>query len=131
AEENAIGSDPHDVDSDGDGIPDGVEGLVDHDGDGLYDPIDPDDDNDGWPTLVEGTGDFDGDGIPDYLDLDSDNDGVADRDETAEGRPDAGGVAPEAPPGAPTLGGCSSAGGPAGFGWLLVVLVARRAKMRP
>ncbi len=37
-----------------------------------------DSDGDGIPDYVEGTGDMDGDGIPNYLDLDSDGDGVPD-----------------------------------------------------
>lgn len=44
-----------------------------------------DTDGDGIPDDVEGTGDTDGDGIPDYLDLDSDNDYVSDADELAAG----------------------------------------------
>jgi len=79
------------TDSDGDGIPDVVDGteddfsdapLVDTDGDGIADEYDIDDDNDGIPDLVEEKGtpgrDTDHDGIPDSLDLDSDNDGILD-----------------------------------------------------
>jgi len=56
------------LDSDGDGIPDSVEGTNDFDGDGFPNYLDADSDNDGVPDSVEGTKDVDGDGIPDYLD---------------------------------------------------------------
>jgi hypothetical protein len=52
--------------------------LIDPDNDGYSNEVDLDDDGDGIPDLVEGTGDTDGDGIPDHLDLDSDNDGIND-----------------------------------------------------
>ncbi len=80
-------------DSDGDNIPDEVEGkstLRDTDGDGIPDYLDTDSDNDSIPDLIEGDTkdmgcmaplDSDGDGIPDYIDTDSDNNGVPDRDE--------------------------------------------------
>ncbi|WP_167335410.1 Calx-beta domain-containing protein [Pedobacter kyungheensis] len=95
-----------DLDSDGDGITDAVEGLGDPDGDGIPNFLDLDSDGDGIPDNIEaqttiayippsgsdtnqdgidnayGTGlvpvDTDGDGKPDYLDLDSDNDGDSD-----------------------------------------------------
>jgi hypothetical protein len=67
-----------DDDSDGDGIPDEVEGSGDADGDGIPDALDADSDDDGIPDIVEGDGDEDEDGIPNYLDLDSDGDGVPD-----------------------------------------------------
>ena len=70
-----------DLDSDGDGIPDSVEGSQDSDGDGIPDYLDLDSDGDGIPDSVEGAGDTDGDGIPDYLDEDSDGDGIPDADE--------------------------------------------------
>ncbi len=97
--ECAIGSDPLDEDTDGDGIADGDEAgqsgtLPDTDGDGTPDLLDPDDDGDGVPTGAERPGDqdvdTDGDGRPDYLDHDSfpllegadtDTDGLADLDE--------------------------------------------------
>ena len=41
-----------------------------------------DTDGDGIPDSVEGTGDTDGDGIPDYKDTDSDNDGISDKKES-------------------------------------------------
>jgi len=42
---------------------------------------DLDSDGDGLSDALEGTGDVDGDGIPNFLDLDSDNDGLSDEDE--------------------------------------------------
>ncbi len=45
-----------------------------------------DSDGDGIPDHVEGLGDSDGDGIPNRLDLDSDNDGASDAAEYAAGR---------------------------------------------
>jgi hypothetical protein len=62
------------TDSDGDGIPNDVEGLGDADGDGIPNYLDLDSDNDGIPDAVEAGPDptnpidTDGDGIPDYLD---------------------------------------------------------------
>ena len=81
------------LDTDGDGIPDYVEGpTADHDGDGIPDYRDPDDDGDGVPTSQElGSGGFraprdtDGDGIPDYLDPDDDNDSVPTAQELGPG----------------------------------------------
>ncbi len=90
-----------DLDDDGDGILDSIEGDIDSDGDGVIDRLDRDSDNDGIPDRVEmglpapsgidanGNGvddayegarirDTDRDGIPDYLDADSDNDGIPD-----------------------------------------------------
>ncbi|WP_412468438.1 Calx-beta domain-containing protein [Pedobacter sp. KLB.chiD] len=95
-----------DLDSDGDGIKDSVEGTADPDGDGIPNYLDLDSDGDGIPDNIEaqstagyiapsgsdtnqdgidnayGTGivpvDTDGDGRPDYLDLDADNDGDSD-----------------------------------------------------
>ncbi|MEY4011433.1 MAG: hypothetical protein RIT22_557, partial [Bacteroidota bacterium] len=86
------GSNPYDVDSDGDGISDAIEKgtdgnhPVDTDGDGTPDYLDLDSDNDGIPDSIEkGTGatplDTDGDGTPDYRDTDSDNDGILDNAE--------------------------------------------------
>jgi len=65
-------------DTDGDGIPDPVEGGddTDTDGDNIPDFQDPDSDNDGIPDDQEGGADTDGDGIPDYQDDDDDNDGI-------------------------------------------------------
>ncbi len=69
-----------DLDDDGDGIADLVEGLADTDGDGLVDSLDPDSDNDLLPDFYEvgpdpsNPQDSDGDGIADFRDTDSDND---------------------------------------------------------
>ncbi|WP_147445693.1 Ig-like domain-containing protein [Corallococcus aberystwythensis] len=46
------GTDPFDSDTDDDGVPDGLDGLTDTDGDGLIDARDPDSDNDG---ILDGT----------------------------------------------------------------------------
>lgn len=46
-----------------------------------------DTDGDGIPDDVEGTGDLDNDGIPNYLDLDSDGDGVPDGEDLCYGAP--------------------------------------------
>ena len=93
-----------DLDDDGDGILDSIEGDGDSDGDGVPDRLDRDADNDGIPDRIEmglprpsgidanNNGvddayegvrmrDSDGDGIPDYLDTDSDNDGIPDAQE--------------------------------------------------
>lgn len=74
-------ADTDDSDTDGDGIPDAVEGESDSDGDGIPDNRDSDSDNDGIPDSEEGAADSDNDGIPDYLDPDSDNDGLSDEQE--------------------------------------------------
>ncbi|WP_425334798.1 adventurous gliding motility protein AgmC [Myxococcus stipitatus] len=42
-----LGLDPHDADTDDDGVPDGEDGITDTDGDGRIDANDPDSDNDG------------------------------------------------------------------------------------
>ncbi len=70
-----------DTDSDGDNIPDAIEGTVDSDGDGSPDFRDVDSDGDGIPDSVEKRGDADNDGIPNYLDLDSDGDDLPDATE--------------------------------------------------
>jgi len=76
-----------DLDSDGDGIPDSVEGdaTVDCDGDGTPNYLDIDSDGDNihdateWSNVTHSShSDFDGDGILDYCDTDSDNDGLSD-----------------------------------------------------
>lgn len=77
-------------DSDGDGIPDSVEGLHDFDQDGTPNRADLDADGDGIPDAEEYgfdsmANDVDGDGQPNFLDTDSDNDGVSDRDEVLAG----------------------------------------------
>ena len=73
---------PLDGDGDDDGIPDGIEGLIDTDGDGLPDAYDEDSDGDEVPDSQEGDGDptrdTDGDGIVDFRDPDSNNNGVTD-----------------------------------------------------
>ncbi|SDZ75284.1 hypothetical protein SAMN05660964_00137 [Thiothrix caldifontis] len=55
--EKTIGTDPNNPDSDGDGIPDGIEApggvATDTDGDGIINANDPDDDNDGVLTKFE------------------------------------------------------------------------------
>ena len=68
-------------DSDGDTIPDVVEGRiinVDTDGDTVPDYLDLDSDGDTIPDAVEGYADDDGDGIPNFRDLDSDGNGIPD-----------------------------------------------------
>jgi|GEM_PF-1353017 len=52
--------------------------ATDTDGDGVANFMDLDSDGDTVPDSVEGIVDTDGDGTPDYLDLDSDNDGLGD-----------------------------------------------------
>ena len=78
-----------DLDPDGDGIPNGVEGCDDFDGDGLLNCIDNDSDGDGISDKDEcpelPCRDTDGDGLPDYLDRDSDNDGHSDKKEKEAG----------------------------------------------
>jgi predicted outer membrane repeat protein len=66
------------ADTDGDGIPDDVEGGGDPDGDGVPNYLDDDSDGDGIPDDIEGNDDQDGDGNPNFLDGDSDGDGVPD-----------------------------------------------------
>ncbi|MFT5822079.1 MAG: putative repeat protein (TIGR01451 family), partial [Crocinitomix sp.] len=91
------GPDYLDIDADGDGIPDNIEGQpsddytaatgTDTDGDGIDDAYDIDDG--GTPI---GDYDHDADGEPDYIDLDSDNDGESDliegHDTDGDGTPD-------------------------------------------
>lgn len=97
-DEIANGTDPNNPDTDGDGIPDGVENM-DADGDGINDGADTDSDNDGIPDADEAGAnpampdDSDGDGRPDFADPDSDNDGIPDSiegnvDTDADGVPD-------------------------------------------
>ena len=81
-----------DVDTDGDGIADRVEGITDDDLDGVPNYQDDDSDGDGIPDSAENAGgepcdpvDSDNDGVPDFRDTDSDNDGVTDADEAAAG----------------------------------------------
>ena len=74
--EKLIGTDPKNPDSDGDGIPDGVEApggvATDTDGDGKINAMDPDDDNDGVLTKFEN---YNG-GLP--TDDDTDGDKIPD-----------------------------------------------------
>lgn len=81
----------NDLDSDDDGIPDSVEGVDDFDNDGFGNFEDFDSDGDGILDEIEGTGDPDNDGRPNYLDLDSDGDGLPDAIEGA-GDPDGDGM---------------------------------------
>lgn len=78
-----------DLDADGDGIPNGVEGCEDLDNDSLPNCMDTDSDGDGFSDSAEcpeqPCKDTDGDGIPDYLDKDSDNDGLSDKKEKEYG----------------------------------------------
>ena len=69
------------VDTDGDGVPNYLEGDGDADGDGIQNSWDTDSDNDGVPDSAEGSGDADGDGLMDSQDVDSDGDGILDGDE--------------------------------------------------
>ena len=62
------------LDTDGDFIPDDVEGDGDPDGDGIPNYKDDDSDGDFILDSTEGIGDPDKDGIPNFLDLDSDQD---------------------------------------------------------
>jgi gliding motility-associated-like protein len=89
-------------DTDGDGIPDFVEGSKDTDGDGVFDFADMDSDNDGLLDFIENENkdtalDLDGDGIPNFKDLDTDNDGIFDIYEVDGTDPDADGVAGTSP----------------------------------
>ena len=83
------------LDSDGDTIPDEVEGTNDTDGDGTPDYLDSDTDNDGIPDSVEAGDDdpstapvdSDGDGSWDTRDPDSDNNCVLDSQESGGATP--------------------------------------------
>ena len=95
AEEEALGTDPNDPDSDGDFIGDAfevgddLENPLDTDGDGTIDALDDDSDEDGISDADEAGDedvatdpiDTDGDGTPDFRDLDSDDDEVGDADD--------------------------------------------------
>jgi heat shock protein beta len=88
AQENALGTNPNNPDSDGDGVPDGVEvgdvnAALNTDGDDDINALDVDDDNDGvWTKYETEEGirpdnfNTDGDSLPDYLDTDDDGDGL-------------------------------------------------------
>ncbi|MFB1478904.1 Ig-like domain-containing protein [Corallococcus sp. RDP092CA] len=80
ATELELGLDPFNPDSDGDGLTDALDGLVDTDGDGLIDALDTDSDNDG---LLDGEEDVNHDGITqatetDRRNADTDADGLRD-----------------------------------------------------
>ncbi len=87
--EAALGADPARPDTDGDGLPDGLEARpvlageadVDVDGDGRPPWLDRDSDGDGLPDRWEGAADTDGDGLPDAQDADADGNGLADGEE--------------------------------------------------
>jgi len=68
-EEEEIGTDPCDPDSDGDGVPDPEDGDEDSDGDGIIDALDTDSDNDGIP---DGAEDANGNGVVDPGETDPD-----------------------------------------------------------
>lgn len=77
------------ADTDGDGILDWQEGVLDPDGDGRPNLDDTDSDGDGVGDATEYAADFnnadpDGDGFPPHLDSDSDNDGFSDALELAK-----------------------------------------------
>ncbi len=90
------------LDSDGDGIPNAVEGDGNPDGDSLPNYLDIDSDGDGITDNVEGTVGGDGDITPAYLDSDSDDDGVPDRTEGHDANMD--GVPDRTPSGEDTDG---------------------------
>lgn len=142
AEETALGTDPKNPDSDGDGLCDGTIAVADpavpetciagEDAKGgqktagpMIDALNPDDDGDGIPTKTELT-DSTTFGSPHpkpWLDLDSDGDGVPDAQEgrkhfNAQGVPDY--LDPDYPtpqaPGSGTDGGSASSGSDAGNG---------------
>lgn len=94
-DETALGTDPNNADTDGDGISDGIElvpnvkgppARIDTDGDGTIDALDLDSDNDDVPDAQEGTVDTDGDGLPNYRDPDDDNDGIPTKQEVADAK---------------------------------------------
>jgi len=86
------------LDSDGDGIPDSVEGDDDLDGDGVPNRLDEDSDGDGALDSVEGNRDENNNGIPDYLEPgyigggggDDDDDTGSDDDDTGPDDDDTG-----------------------------------------
>jgi gliding motility-associated-like protein/uncharacterized repeat protein (TIGR01451 family) len=107
-------------DTDGDGIPDFVEGSKDTDGDGVFDYADMDSDNDGLLDFVENENqdtalDLDGDGIPNYKDLDSDNDGIFDVYEVDGLDPDNDGVSGTSPVAVNSAGVPTTANGGMGY----------------
>jgi MYXO-CTERM domain-containing protein len=95
AQEDVLGTDPNNADSDNDTIGDAfevgedVENPLDTDEDGVIDALDTDSDEDGVADIDEAGDDdletdpvdTDGDGTPDFIDLDSDGDEVTDADD--------------------------------------------------
>ena len=91
--EQAIGSNPQSIDTDGDNIIDSVEYyildidgslLLDLDGDGIANLLDSDTDNDGISDQDEGFDDLDGDLNGNFADLDSDGNGINDNVEIGD-----------------------------------------------
>ncbi|MCB9665833.1 MAG: tandem-95 repeat protein [Alphaproteobacteria bacterium] len=116
------------LDSDGDGIPDDVEGDGDPDGDGVPNSLDEDSDGDGVPDAEEGDRDSDGDGVPDYLDDDREEpgdtgDGVVDTGDGGGDGPDGDGE--DAPP------ACGCATGTGGWAWVALLPWLVRRRRRP
>ncbi len=79
--EISLGSNPSSNDSDGDGILDAVDGIIDTDGDATPNLLDLDSDNDGISDAIEGIVNTDGDANPNFMDTDSDADGKSDLSE--------------------------------------------------
>lgn len=81
------------IDANSNGIDDAFEtgSLFDTDEDGIANLLDADSDGDGIPDVVEGRDDADADGLPNYLDADSDNDGISDSIEAGTSGSDADG----------------------------------------
>lgn len=107
-------------DTDGDGIPDYIEGSKDTDGDGVFDFADIDSDNDGLLDFIENENqdtamDFDLDGVPNFKDLDSDNDGIFDIYEVDGSDPDKDGVSGTSPVAVNSAGVPLSANGGTGY----------------
>ena len=72
-----------DLDSDNDNIADKIELVLDPDNDGKGCWVDADSDGDAIADSIETNADYDSDGVPNYLDLDSDDDELSDLAETA------------------------------------------------
>lgn len=121
-EEETLGTDPSNPDSDGDGILDGDEAL----GDPATDPNDRDTDQDGAPDGIErsrGT---------DPTDADSDDDGVSDGEEIASGTNPLDRTEPLRFPDSEISGGtCSTffAGGPTSV-WPLILALLGAFRIR-
>ena len=104
-----------DGDSDGDGIPDSVEGSADTDGDGVKDSLDTDADGDGIPDSEEA-------GPDPRNPIDSDGDGIHDYKDPTTGGGDGGNGG----------GGCSLSSGDTGgtFSYLLYLIIPAFILMR-